>query len=76
MRLHSSRDVAPGASVVKSDGHLLHVELMVCENVPLGHGRHSVSTICNPGGHLHELMPTLFGGDKVPRGHALQVEKS
>jgi hypothetical protein len=55
---------------------LLHVELIVLENIPLGHGMHSVAAIKKPGAHLHEPMPMLFGGDTVPMGHGLHVEKS
>jgi hypothetical protein len=76
MRLHSSSDVAPVVSVVKFGGHLLQVELIVLENIPLGHGMHSVEAIKKPGGHLHELIPMLFGGDTVPRGQSLQDAKS
>ena len=62
--------------MVKFGGHLLHVELIVLENIPLGHGMHSVVAIKKPGGHLHELMPMLFGGDTVPIGQGLHEEKS
>jgi hypothetical protein len=62
--------------VVKFGGHLLHVELIVLENIPLGHGTHTGATMKNPGGHLHEPMPMLFGGDTVPDGHGRHDEKS
>ncbi len=76
LRLHSSSDVAPVASVVKFGGHLLQVDPIVLENMPLGHGLHSVAAIKKPGGHLHALIPMLFGGDTVPRGQSLQDAKS
>ena len=55
---------------------MLHVELIVLENIPLGHGTHTGATMKNPGGHLHEPMPMLFGGDTVPDGHGRHDEKS
>ena len=75
-RRHASSAVAPTPSVVKPGGHLLQVEPSEWENVPLRHGWHPSGITNDPGGHMHEPMPKLLGGESVPGGHGWHAEKS